>query len=836
MPNYVKGHGPNSAKLMVVGEAPGAEEERQGRNFVGATGKIVRESLRSTGIDPESVYYTNVVKIRPPSNSIKRLKEYGQEIKDFIPQLWEEIDSLQPNCILAFGNTALTALTGLEGIESYRGSILPSCYGSRKVVPTIHPASLMHGEGDGKLRSWADLTFIKWDIARAVKQSAFPDIHTPKRNLIACKSNLELYRFLNKNADKKLVATDIETFKTIPVCISFAFSANEAISVPLFSNLANNEDFPLTRSDVVQNWKDIAEFLGDNHVQKIGQNFKFDEFLLALSLNDTLPIGLVTRGFYFDNLLAFRTLYPELPGSLAFQTSVLTEEPYYKEEGKGYNPKKDKIERLLLYNAKDSAISYECYERELEELRARNLESFFFERVMPLHPFYSRMERRGIKRDAFAKAFLDEKYKDLQQERQIELNGLCEPYGVTNLNVNSNGMNNQVGKLLFVQMQLPIRKGTDEKTIDAIRRNVLKGTSTETSAKRRILELILQIRKIRKTRGTYIDAKPHSDGKLRTSVRIMLESGRTATGILQPPVTTEKMGIAFQTITKHGEFGSDLRSMFVPDSGYVFIEPDLSQAEARVVAVLARDEKLVKMFEYQVDIHRVTSSWVKGLRVCFLDEFFTEQNPHECQSLAKKINKTLKETTTDDERQTGKKFRHAGHYDMGKHEASEQIGIPEFVAGQILQKFHATNPNIKGVFHAEIKDFLNKNNRMLTNPFGRTRQFLNKWGEDLWKEAYAQIPQSTVSDQVKFAMIRIEKRAPWLEILQESHDSFLAQCPLLIGSLSPFALVDRTYPIIKEELEMPINFTNCSLGTGNLVIPSEIKMGSKSWLEMERVM
>jgi hypothetical protein len=113
---------------------------------------------------------------------------------------------------------------------------------------------------------------------------------------------------------------------------------------------------------------------------------------------------------------------------------------------------------------------------------------------------------------------------------------------------------------------------------------------------------------------------------------------------------------------------------------------------------------------------------------------------------------------------------------------------------------------------------------------------LNKWGHELFKEAFAQIPQSTVSDQLKFAAIRIEKRAPWLQILQESHDSLLGQCPILIGSQYPFKLIDQTLPIIKEELEAPINFKKCSLSRDvDLVIPCEIKMGKENWEKMEKV-
>jgi DNA polymerase I-like protein with 3'-5' exonuclease and polymerase domains len=293
------------------------------------------------------------------------------------------------------------------------------------------------------------------------------------------------------------------------------------------------------------------------------------------------------------------------------------------------------------------------------------------------------------------------------------------------------------------------------------------------------------------------------------------------------------MGLAFQTITKHGDIGTDIRSLFIPDEGYILVEPDLSQAEARVVAILARDDKLLKMFQYGVDIHRVTSAWVLERKIPLLDAFFSAIEPEKCWEIANELNRQMKEFTNDDERQKGKKFRHAGHYDMGKKEAASQIGISESKAAMALTKFHITNTNIKGVFHREIIDFLNHNNRMLTNPYGRQRQFLNKWGDELFKEAYAQIPQSTVSDHVKFAMIRIEKRVPELMILEESHDSYLGQVPILSGAQYPFKILDRYRDINKEEMEMPIDFKNCSLSRGELIIPTDLHIGKESWEKME---
>lgn len=814
---YVGGDGSSSAKLVVCGEAPGAEEERNGLPFVGQSGQMVRAMIKEAGIHPEEVYYTNVVKHRPPDNDIHRLKEYGKRIEDYDAQLWEEIYAIKPNAILAFGGTALNALTGETGIEKWRGSILQSRHGFPKVISTIHPAAILHKESDGKMRSWKDKTFIQWDVNRAVYQSKFQELIVPKRNILICKNSLDLYRFLNSAT--KYGSVDIETFRTIPQCVGIAFNRYEAMSVPLFNIMSARNPNGIGRSDMLQIWKMLAEYLCDPNFAKIGQNFKFDEGLLDVCYNRTLPFGMKVRGFHFDTQLGFRTLYPELPAKLQFISSVLTEMPYYKDEGKEYNPKKDKLDRWLIYNGKDAVVTYECFENELKELQEAGLEDFFFNRVMPLHPFYSRIEGRGILRDVQVQKELDRKYQDHQKRLEEEL---LELTGGIVVNVMSNGQRGQVAALLFGVLKIPVRKGTDEETLNALLRNVVKD-----SKKKRIIEVILELRKVRKTRGTYINAKSHPDGRLRTGYRIVLETGRTSTSVLKAPVTTEPMGMAFQTITKHGDVGSDLRSMFIPDPGYVFLEPDLSQAESRVVALLARDERALKLFKYGVDIHRVTYSWIAERAIEFFDLFLLENNDALCKEMAKQINKALKDRTEDWERQMGKKFRHAGERDMHKKRASEMTGLSEWRAGKILEKFHLTNSGIRDVYFKEIRECLQENNRILRSPFGRQRQFLNKWGEDLFREAYSELPQNVVSDQVKYAAQRTEKRIPAMMILQESHDSYLCQVPI--------GIVDRCLPIIKEELEQPIDFSKCSLPRGELIIPCEIGFSTLNWEKMEKI-
>jgi DNA polymerase I-like protein with 3'-5' exonuclease and polymerase domains len=278
-------------------------------------------------------------------------------------------------------------------------------------------------------------------------------------------------------------------------------------------------------------------------------------------------------------------------------------------------------------------------------------------------------------------------------------------------------------------------------------------------------------------------------------------------------------------MTKHEDItldagGGDLRAMFVADPGFVFLEPDLAQAEDRAVCVLAKDWQALKDYErtnfkrnphgLKDDRHTNTAMYVTGLGF---------------------------EAITDWERQVGKKTRHSGNYAVGKHQhmltlSKSGIFISEFAAGKQLTKFHDSNPNIKGVFHLDIQQALQECNCILKTPFGRERQFFNRWSEELFKEAYAFIPQSTISDQVKFAMIRIISRLGKLYMkdfffVEESHDSFLALCRN--------DLVSEAAKIIKEEMEQPINFRMCTLNRDyDLVIPSDIKVGNR-WIDRSEV-
>ena len=792
-PRYVPGIGPIGARLAIVGEAPGAQEDQEGKPFVGAAGELLNGFLREAGINRNDCYVTNVVKFRPPENDLKRLNEIGVSLADSTVELFDELHALKPNCVLALGNTALHALTNKTGVKVYRGSVLRSSDFKLKVVATYHPAHLLRQAGS-EVMDYAARAYVSLDYAKAARESLTPEYHVPDRLLNVCRNSLELYRFKRQYADKTKVAVDIETYKTIPTCISFAFTRYHAMSVPLINMVSENKPEWVPRHELEQMWEFVASILNDPKYELIGQNFKFDDAKLRS------PCCFRPANIYADTMLMAHTLYPEFPLGLAFLASIHTDEPYYKTEGKEFDPRKDTYDRLYLYNAKDAAITFEVFEEQDKELDEVGLRSFYYDFVNKFHCAYRDMEQVGLLLDVDRNKELKKKYRAELKEAQSRLDTAVGRH----INVASP---KQINDLLYRDMGLPLRKDTSEDTIVALQNNVCKVESDKQT-----LGDILLVRRIRKTLGTYLEARPDVDGRFRTSYRIVgAETGRTSTTILRAPVRFFKSGLAFQTMTKHGDTGSDLRSQFVADPGYVFVEIDSSQAEARVVALLANDLELLNLFD-TTDVHRMTAGWIFNCRP---------------------------EKVTYELRFVGKTTRHAGNYGMRKGRLMQiintdakkfhiDIQVSEWKAGQILDAFHNFSPKIRDVFHAEVIQALHNSDRILINPFGRRRQFFGRFDHELEKESFAQIPQSTITDNTKRALLAIRDRTAgdvriWGEfasttgICVEAHDA-------LVGLVKETE-IDLYLSYAVPAFEMPIDFSQCTLPRGTISIPCEVKVG-----------
>ncbi len=782
---YVPGYGNGSADLMIVAEAPGKDEEEQKIPLVGPTGRLTAEMMGDAGGDFFGTWRTNVFKYRPPQNKIKLAHLTGHTVEEGIPQLWEEIDTIRPNCILALGALALQTLTGKFGIGKWRGSILLAKGRDIKVVATYHPAALFsHRRKDEGIENegvkWQAKQYMTLDFKRAVDESRSPLYTPPSRLLTVCKNSITLHRYLEAYGDRELVAADIEVSRALPTCVSLAFEPGHAVSVPLVNLKPPN----IPTGELAEMWRLVDIVLRTKKV--IGQNWKFDHEKLH-------RIGFKPINLYADTMLLAHTVQPEFPQSLQFLTSICTREPYYKDEGKEFDLRKHPTDRLYKYNAMDSAVTIEVFRALEPDLDEYGLREFFYGYVMKLHDFYRDMENVGFCCDEQQRLKLWHKYTEWQRKEEAEVYALAG----TEFNYRSPA---QVSFLLYDQLKCPRRRDTQESTLVALMANALKNRPKE----RRVVEGILTLRGISKTKSTYLSTPADFDGRMRTSYKITgTETGRSSTTIQKPPIRPWKMGLAFHNITKHGDIGSDIRTILTADHNYVLINVDLSQAEARIVALLARDEFLLECFRTGRDIHTMTASWFFGV-------------PEE--SIDKK----------DPKRFVGKTGRHGGAYDMGKKRLMETINtrakkykinvfISEWKAGELLEIFHGKSPNIRAVFHKEVRDVIGTT-RTLINPFGRRRQFFDKEGPELLKEMLANLPQGTVIDHLRKACMRANKQKP-LTFVAESHDSITTITP------NDPTEIRETVALLKRELETPIDFATCTLPRGKLVIPAEAEVG-----------
>jgi uracil-DNA glycosylase family 4 len=810
---YVPGIGPRHPKIVIVGEAPSYDELQALKPFVGPSGKLLDGLLRDAGINRGDCWVTNVCKyFVPPSPKKKqipfkvRAKNVGIDLDQSISELRMEIHALQPNVIVALGATALYALTGKEGIQDYRGSILEGM--GYKVIPSYHPAHILHSSGEST-GQW-NKQILAFDLKRAYEQSQFKDFRLPHRNLQVIKNSAELYSFLDLYKDAKYPSVDIEAYQCVPICIGIAYTKSHGITIPLW-NKFNISDIPTY--DLVNCWRILADHLASTKV--VGQNFGYDRDKLR-------RLGFKVAGIKSDTLLKAFCINPELPKNLAFLTSLYTQEPFYKNEGMYEGSTND----LLIGCARDACVTKEvddAMDVHLDELEGRDYYEKF---LLPLQGVYAGIEAEGFRVDEEKRKALIRKYIEWDEKLRYEIFELAGEH----INVNSHV---QVGRLLYEKLGIPAREGTGEEQLTAII------NQSKNQQIRLLCEKILENRRVRKTTSTYLYCPTDFDGRMRTSYFICLNTGRSSTNQQDPPIRpdveyvaidegkkTKKRqarGMAFQTITKHGDIGSDIRTMLVVDEGHVFLQADSSQAEARVIFHLAEDYEALKLID-EIDYHALTASWFFG---------------GDWKDHSKAFNNG-QETPI---RFAGKTLRHACHLGAKAKRAAITVNtdarkakipftITESKAEDAIRIFHARQPKIRGIFQNGVIKALEKSRQLRAPvPYGidakvePPRTFFGRWDDDLFREAFSYIPQRTVSENTKGAALRIKGsaehaipgRAPWIRIHVESHDALLVSIP-----------IERKLEaakILKEELERPIDFAACSLERGKLIIPCEVEEG-----------
>lgn len=748
-----------SYKIVIVGEAWGEVEEKEGKPFVGTAGRVLDGILDEVGLPRAMCHITNVVNARPPNNNFGIFYN-GQnptpELMEHRTRLQNEIVSHQPNLIVCLGVEAMRAVCGdqYRTIEQWRGSVIQTPLG--KAMPTIHPAAV--------LREWLYRPAVVADFSRALVEMEFPEIRRRERKLIIGRDFDVVMAELERLKGVENVAFDIETETSQITCIGFSDRPDWAICIPFWYGASGSL---WSQEQELAIWEAVRGILEAESPKKIGQNGIYDmEFL-----RNTMSIDV--RGYDFDTMLGFHTLYPELPCGLDYLVSIYTDHPYYK-----FGRKADTMDDFFRYNATDACVTFECALAIRTELVERRLEDFYRDRVHALVAPILGMQIRGI-------AFDGELRNQLRDDHRLELTRLqakLDTLAQRKININSP---KQMKEWLYgssdgglaLQPRLKKRKETGEETVAADEEaleNLYKETGNEA------IKTVLEMRGVNKILSTYLDVKLDEDKRIRCSYLIH----GTETGRLSSRQTLRGTGGNLQNVP-----AGDVRRLFVADPGCVLVNADLSQAEARIVAFDSAEERLIRVFDSGGDIHRKNAAAIFRIG---------------------------EEVVSDDQRQLAKRVVHASNYGMGKITFAKQAGISAAEAQRLLNQYFATYPRIK-LWHRRIQDQLNRT-RTLTNPFGRKRIFFGRWGDSLVKEGLAFIPQSTVADIVNQAMVELHRGG--IQLLLQVHDSIVIQ--VLEEDL------ELGVRCLKQALTRPIEFHGRMM-----TIPVDVKIG-KNWGEMEK--
>lgn len=164
--NTVFGVGNPNARLMFIGEAPGADEDRKGEPFVGRAGQLLTQMIGAMGLERKDVYIANIIKCRPPGN---RNPEPG-EVDQCEPYLKRQIAAIKPEAICALGAVAAqTLLRTNEPISRMRGEFRE--YEGAQLLPTFHPAYLLRNPA-AKKDAWQDLQMVMRKLGLKVPQGS----------------------------------------------------------------------------------------------------------------------------------------------------------------------------------------------------------------------------------------------------------------------------------------------------------------------------------------------------------------------------------------------------------------------------------------------------------------------------------------------------------------------------------------------------------------------------------------------------------------------------------------------------------------------------------------
>lgn len=811
------GDGPAPADLLLYGEAPGENEEREGKPFIGQAGQLLTQCLDNAGMDRSSVYISNTTRCRPPGNRDPLPAE--QDACRYYTV--RELATVQPKVIVALGAKALRALTGKDKLGDNRTKLLPLLPAYRCEVPvvaTYHPAAYLHqGRNQALLDNIvADLHFAQ----RVVNADSEPNpvITGPDAAVLAALRDLATCGVLGCDLEWEAVGTGknppmwpwSKRKGRTPRLVSIALAGYPYRSPTIDDNMpvvvAVPADTPAGR----------AALKLASRVPTVYHNAPSDlVWLLAVGARP------VVAG---DSLLLASLL--NIPGSRSLETlatAYTTAMPWKAETQQRMGKRgqktvgsmpvtEDEWARLLLRNGNDALVTLD-----LEAQLQKQVVKLGRSAVLPLYAELLRVSQTlarvtlaGVPIDHALLQSAEGKAKTVLDEARSDIARLL---GVPGYATHAKGSDRALGLALeeATNTRLPRTPKTDEVSIT-------KQVLIDLWDTHPVVPIMLRRSKMEKLHGTYLRPwdfllREQGDGRLHTHYKLWnVRSGRTA--------TEQEEGGSLHQFPR----GRQVRRMVRARPGWKILAADLSQIELRIAAWLANEPTMIRFFNEGLDLHRATAGFILAMRQGLtLAQYLAEQDRWLAQ-----VTKALRQAAKSINFGFLYGMREAKFITMAKADYGVDFTMVE--AGQARDGYFTLYRGLVPWLEAQWQ-WVSKG--YVDTPLGRRRPLVPSEGEDeqdLWRQAVNTPVQATGSDLGLLAMADIDDRVG---------DEALRDAALVIGFIHDAVLLevrDDLVPYMAEVVRYAMEHPPLAQFGISLPVPlvADVSVG-QTWGEGEEI-
>ena len=621
--------GPIDAPIVLVGEAPGKQEEEEEEAFVGPAGQKLEEALVNAGVDSSKFYITNTVKCRPLENRAP-VAEECKKCRDLF--LKHEINAYPRKLVIGVGNIGYYGVVPKRtpsGIMSRTGIFEENEEFNCLVLPCVHPAAVLRTPSNQPL-----LDDVAVKIAQFIGNNYNLQEKTPV-NYKEVRTIVDFNKCIKEIKEKKKVVVDLETnsldyYTGKILCISLSTAPFTGWYIPVIEN----DDSAWSRYDWTTVQEGLREVFEDPTIDKIGHNLKFDlEFLIH-------NFKWEVKGQLDDTMLMHHMLDENTAHGLKDLSTRLTDLGSYAAEleealnliKRSRIPIEEKhfgkipLDILIKYTCTDVDATFRLYELFKQQLIEQELYDTYRFVVMDVMPVLMKMEMTGVRID---KTKIDELKIELKQQidelhikissylpgkdkKKLELeqkiknaeeaqdfymsSALTTPKKLWELKKKIEDLNDEISdldepeiniksvaqlrELLYTELKLPVLKKTDKGAASTDEETL---TLLQEKTNHPILTDLLEYRRISKLYSTYVtglDELISPDGKLHTSY----SQHTTTTGRL----ASSKPNL--QQVPRE----STVRQLFTATEGWYLVTADFKQAELRVFAQESQDLKFIE--------------------------------------------------------------------------------------------------------------------------------------------------------------------------------------------------------------------------------------------------